>query len=147
MTELYEKSIKTLELPTVLELLSAEAVSTPAKERVLTLRPADSEYEVRRRLGETTAAKAMMVLKGSPAFSGVKDVRSSLTRAGMGGMLNTRELLDIAGVLQAARTVRAYAGGDSCGRSDIDFLFSSLMANKFLEEKITSSITAEDDNK
>ena len=145
MTELYEKSIKTLELPTVLELLSAEAVSTPAKERVLTLRPADSEYEVRRRLGETTAAKAMMVLKGSPAFSGVKDVRSSLTRAGMGGMLNTRELLDIAGVLQAARTVRAYAGGDSCGRSDIDFLFSSLMANKFLEEKITSSITAEDE--
>jgi DNA mismatch repair protein MutS2 len=29
----------------------------------------------------------------------------------MGGMLNTRELLDIAGVLRAARTVRAYADG------------------------------------
>ncbi len=145
MTQLYEKSIKTLELPAVLELLSKEAVSLPAKEAVLSLRPSDSEYEVKRRLGETSAAKAMMVLKGSPSFSGVRDVRSSLSRAGIGGMLNTRELLDIAGVLQSARTVRAYAGGESCGRSDIDFLFSSLMANKYLEERITGSIIGEDE--
>ena len=145
MTELFEKSVKTLELPAVLELLASEAVSMPAKEIVLTVRPSLSEYEVKRRLGETTAAKSMMVLKGSPSFSGVRDVRSSLSRANIGGMLNTRELLDIAGVLQSARTVRAYAGGDSCGRSDIDFLFSSLMANKYLEEKITSSIIGEDE--
>ncbi|NCB73729.1 MAG: endonuclease MutS2 [Clostridia bacterium] len=145
MTQLYEKSIKTLELPAVLELLSKEAVSLPAKEAVLYLRPADSEYEVKRRLGETSAAKAMMVLKGSPSFGGVRDVRSSLSRAGIGGMLNTRELLDIAGVLQSARTVRAYAGGESCGRSDIDFLFSSLMANKYLEERITGSIIGEEE--
>ena len=145
MTELYEKSVKTLELPAVLQLLSHEAVSLPAKDAVLSLRPSDSEYEVKRRLGETSAAKAMMVLKGSPTFGGLRDVRSSLSRANIGGMLNTRELLDIAGVLQAARTVRAYAGGESCGRSDIDFLFSSLMANKYLEEKITSSIIGEDE--
>ncbi len=145
MTELYEKSVRTLELPAVLELLSNEAVSAPAKERVLSLRPSDSEYEVKRRLGETSAAKAMMVLKGSPSFGGVKDVRSSLSRANIGGMLNTRELMDIAGVLQSARTVRAYAGGESCGRSDIDFLFSSLMANKYLEEKITTCIVGEDE--
>ncbi|MEG1189992.1 MAG: endonuclease MutS2 [Oscillospiraceae bacterium] len=145
MTELYEKSIKTLELPAVLALLSGEASSAPAKEKTLLLRPSDSVYEVRRLLGETTAAKTMMVLKGSPSFSGVRDVRSSLSRADMGGLLNTRELLDIAGVLQTARTVRAYAGGDSCGRSDIDFLFSSLMANKFLEEKITGAIIGEDE--
>lgn len=145
MTELYEKSIKTLELPVVLEMLSAEAVSLPAKEKTLLLRPSDVEYEVKRRLGETTAAKAMMVLRGSPGFGGVKDVRSSLSRANMGGVLNTRELLDIAGVLQSARTVRAYANGESCGRNDIDFLFSSLMSNKYLEEKITSSIVGEDE--
>ncbi|MEG1316042.1 MAG: hypothetical protein RSC86_01555 [Oscillospiraceae bacterium] len=145
MTELYEKSTKTLELPAVLELLAAEAVSAPAKEKALELRPSEIIYEVKRRLGETTAAKAMMVLKGSPSFGGVRDVRSSLTRAGIGGVLNTRELLDIAAVLQSARTVRAYAGGDSCGRNDIDFLFSSLMSNKYLEDKITSSITSEDE--
>lgn len=145
MTSLYEKSINTLELPTVLGMLSNEAVSAPAKEQVLALRPADSVYEVRRRLGETSAAKTMMVLKGSPSFSGVKDVRSSLNRAAIGGLLNTRELMDIAGVLAAARSVRAYASADSSGRSDIDFLFSSLMANKYLEERITGAIIAEDE--
>lgn len=145
MTDLYEKSLKTLELPAVLEMLAGEAVSEPAKESVLALRPAESEYEVKRRLGETSAAKAMMVLHPAPSFSGVRDVRSSLARADIGGMLNTRELLDIAGVLQTTRTVRSYADDARCGRSELDFLFSSLMPNKYLEEKITSCIISEDE--
>ena len=48
MTQLYEKSIKTLELPAVLDMLAAQAVSAPAKEKVATIRPADSAYEVSR---------------------------------------------------------------------------------------------------
>jgi DNA mismatch repair protein MutS2 len=55
-------------------------------------------------------------------------------------MLNTRELMDIAAVLRTARTVRAYNDGTGSDRTDIDFLFNALQANKFLEEKITGSI-------
>lgn len=143
--ELYEKSLNTLELPAVLALLAHEAVSRSAKDRAEALRPSDNKIEVKSRLGETTAAKAMMVVKGSPSFSGVKDVRSSLSRAQIGGMLNTRELLDIAAVLQSARAVRAYGSGDDCGHTQINYLFSSLMANKYLEDKITGSIAGEDE--
>ena len=143
--ELYEKSLQTLELPAVLELLAGEAVSAPAKEACLALRPSSYGQEVRRRLGQTSAAKAMMVLRGSPSFTAVKDVRNALARADMGGMLNTRELLDIAGVLQCARLAIAYGKGDRAGRSEIDYLFAALHANKYLEEKITTSITAEDE--
>ncbi|MGI6013858.1 MAG: endonuclease MutS2 [Oscillospiraceae bacterium] len=143
--ELFEKSLNTLELPAVLELLAREAVSNPAKEETLTLRPSADPYEVRRRLEETTAAKTMMVVKGSPGFSSVKDVRSALARADMGGMLNTRELLDIAGVLQTARSVRAYGCSDDGEKTAIQFLFHALRANKFLEEKITTSIVGEDE--
>ena len=142
--ELYEKSLSTLELPAVLEMLAAEAVSEPAKELCRGLFPADTEYEMRRRLGQTSCAREMMVLRGSPSFSGVKDVRGSLARADMGGMLNTRELLDIAGVLQCARLAASYAKGDG-GRTEINYLFNMLSANKYLEEKITSSITGEDE--
>ena len=39
MSELFEKSIRTLELPKVLRLLSEQAVSAEAKERCLRLRP------------------------------------------------------------------------------------------------------------
>jgi DNA mismatch repair protein MutS2 len=143
--DFYEKSIGVLELPAVLDMLAQEAVSAPAKESCLALPPSDDAREVRRRLGQTSAAKDMMTVKGSPSFSGVKDIRSALARADMGGMLNTRELLDIAGVLRAARTVRAYADGTGSSRTDIDFLFNALQANKFLEEKITGSVLGEDE--
>ncbi|MCR5576089.1 MAG: endonuclease MutS2 [Oscillospiraceae bacterium] len=141
----FEKSLTTLELPAVLRMLAAEAVSEPAKERARELTPSVNETEVRRRLEETSAAKAMMVVRGSPSFSGVKDVRASLARADLGGALNTRELLDIARVLQCARLVRGYLADDSVGKTSIDHLFSALHANRFLEEKITGSIVGEDE--
>ncbi len=141
----FEKSLITLELPAVLKLLAAEAVSEPAKELALELAPSTEEGEVRRRLEETTAAKNMMVVRGSPSFYGVKDVRASLARADLGGALNTRELLEIAHVLQCARLVRGYLADDSVGKTSIDCLFHALHANRFLEEKITGSIVGEDE--
>ena len=141
----FEKSLTTLELPAVLAMLAAEAVSEPARERARELSPSVNETEVRRRLEETSAAKTMMVVRGSPSFSGVKDVRASLARADLGGALNTRELLDIARVLQCARLVRGYLADDSVGKTPIDHLFSALHANRFLEEKITGSIVGEDE--
>ena len=142
--DLFEKSQQTLELPAVMELLAAEAVSEPAKELVRTLSPSIHAEEIRRRLAETTAAKDLMVYKGSPAFSGLRDIRGALARADMGGILNTRELLQIAGVLTAARAVRSY--GMSAEKSScLDSLFNTLQANRFLEDKIIASIPAEDE--
>ncbi len=142
---LYEKSLNILELPTVLQMLAEGAVSAGAKEDALKLRPALDRHEILRRQKETSAAKMMMTTKGAPSFSGVKDVGASLSRAGMGGMLNTRELLDIAGVLRSARTVQAYAADDKHGKTEIDYLFSSLRADRTLEERITNSIISEDE--
>ena len=140
-----EKSLVTLELPAVLEMLAQQAVGDTAKEAALSLSPSGDREEVKRRLDETTAAKTMMVVRGSPSFSGVKDVRPSLARADLGGALNTRELLDIARVLQCARLVRGYLADDTVGKTSIDHLFYALHANKFLEEKINNSITGEDE--
>ena len=141
----YEKSLNTLELPAVLQMLSAEAVSESAKASALELLPSDDKFEVKRRLEETSSAKTMMVVRGSPSFSGIKDIRPSLNRADLGGALNTRELLDIARVLQCARLVKAYVADDTVGKTSIDYLFYGLHANRFLEEKISSSIVGEDE--
>ena len=143
--DFYEKSLNTLELPAVLQMLAAEAVSDGAKEAALKLLPSDDKHEVKRRLDETSSAKTMMVVRGSPSFSGVKDVRASLSRADLGGSLNTLELLSIAKVLQCSRLVKAYIADDAVGKTTIDYLFSALHANRFLEEKITSSIVGEDE--
>lgn len=144
MPDLLEKSIQTLELPKVLELLANQAVTEEGKERALALRPVTDRDEVCRALAETTAAVQMTALRGSPALTGVKPVAASLQRADRGGALNPRELLDIAAVLRAARSAREYAGGGGA-KSCMDSLFSSLTANRFLEEKITGSIVNEDE--
>ena len=99
MSELFEKSIRVLELPRLLEMLERHAVSAEAKARARSLTPSDDFGEVNRLLDETDAARKMILLRGSPAFGGVRDVGESLSRAERGGMLNTRELLDIAGLL------------------------------------------------
>ena len=140
---LYEKSQAILELPAVLEMLAAEAVSDGAKAAARALTPVADRAEAERRQRETTDARDMMTLYAAPSFDGVKDIRDSLKRADAGGMLNTRELTDIAQVLRCARNAAAYASGDEKGAGSIGYLFSSLHANKYLEEKITNSIIGE----
>ena len=144
MSELFEKSIRVLELPRLLAMLERHAVSAEAKARVQRLAPADDYGEVSRLLDETDAARKMILLRGSPTFAGVKPVAEPLGRAERGGALNTRELLDIAGVLANARRVRDYYREDDEGTA-IDRMFLALHPNRFLEEKITSAILDENE--
>ncbi|MBQ9647126.1 MAG: endonuclease MutS2 [Oscillospiraceae bacterium] len=144
MSELLEKSIRVLELPRVLELLERHAVSAAAKERARTLTPSTDFDEVRRLLDETDAARGMIALKGSPSFGGVRPVSEALSRAARGGMLGTRELLDIAGLLTSARRAREYLSDDG-EPTAIDNMFRSLRPNRYLEEKISAAIVSEDE--
>ena len=144
MSDLFEKSIRTLELPRVLQLLSDQAVSAAAKDKALRIRPETEPEEVLRLLDQTDAARTMIGLRGSPSFSGVKPVAEALDRADRGGSLNTRELLTIAGLLTAARRAKEYFNDDAAEKTAIDHLFLSLHGNRFLEEKIKRCITDED---
>ena len=143
MSELFEKSMATLELPQVLALLADCAATLEGKERCLALRPLTDLDDVARAQEETSAAVKMLILRGSPGFSGVKPVSASLQRADMGGSLSTRELLDIASVLRCARVARDY--GDSEEKTVISHLFRSLTPNRFLEDSITNSILSEEE--
>ena len=144
MSDLFEKSIRTLELPAVLELLARHAVSDEAKARCLRLRPSTEAAAVEHLLDETDAAKVRVGLHGSPSFAGVKDVSRPLDRADHGGVLNTRELLDIAGVLTAARRVSDYDAERQGEATAIDRLFSALHVNRYLEDKIRGAILDEE---
>ena len=144
MSELFEKSIRTLELPRVLERLAEQAVSAEAKERALSLRPETETEEVLRAQDQTDAARDMIGLRGSPSFSGIRPVAEALDRADRGGALNTRELLTIAELLSCARRTREYFNDKSDEKTAIDHLFLSLHGNRFLEEKIKHAIVDED---
>ncbi len=144
MSDLFDKSIRTLELPRVLELLSEQAVSAEARQRALRLRPETEVEEVLRLLDQTDAARNLIGLRGSPSFSGVKPVAEALDRADRGGALNTRELLTIADLLTAARRAKEYFNDEAAEKTAIDHLFLSLHGNRFLEGKIKRAIPDED---
>ena len=144
MSDMFEKSIRTLELPQVLELLAQRAVSDAGKERCRRIMPTTDREDVLRLLDETDAAKARLGLHGSPPFSGVKDVGAALYRADQGGMLNTRELLDIASLLTASRRVAEYDAERQGEPTVIDHLFSALHSNRHLENRIRGAILDEE---
>ena len=144
MNTLFEKSIRTLELPTVLETLASLAVSDAAKEKCRTLAPVCDLEEAARLQEETQSARERLGLYGSPSFSGVKDVSRALNRADHGGVLNTRELLDVADLLTASRRVSEYDRDRQGEKTVLDHLFSALHTNKFLEDKIRGAILDEE---
>ena len=141
---LFEKSLRTIELPAVLQMLSEEAVCDRAKEACLELQPLTDIHEIRDLLAETGAAKKLMELGGSPSFGGVRDVTASVSRADMGGVLNTTELLSVASVLKTAARARAYRDGAQ-GETAVDALFYGLRPNPYLENRISSSIMGPDE--
>jgi len=144
MTERYEKSIRTLELPQVLELLAKKAVSPEAQERCRKMRPSGWLKDVQILQAETAAARSMMDRGNTPTFGGLKPVDAALQRADLGGALNPRELLDIAGVLRCARTAQSCMG-DGENSTCIDQMFRSLRANKTLEDRIFGAILSEEE--
>ena len=78
---LFEKSLVTIELPQVLEMLSAQAATAGGKERALKLTPSTDRYEVEGWLHETTAAKKMMEASRKPvSWRNLRRIRFGVPR-------------------------------------------------------------------
>ena len=128
MSELFEKSIRTLELPRVLELLAEQAVSAEAKARCRRLRPETEPEEVLRLLDQTDAARQMMGLRGSPSFSGVKPVAEALDRAD----LTPEQRALLTAPVEVTVTGGQTGEGEAMGLLSMLLPFASLMLLYFL---------------
>ncbi len=144
MSELYERSLRKLELDQVLDLLSQCAGSQGGKEACLRLYPNSDLEEVELMLQQTTAASELCTKKGNPIFGDVTDCSASLERADRGGSLQPKELLRIAGILRCARTIKGYVSEDD-KETVLDALFRALTPNKYLEDKIFGAILSEEE--
>ena len=144
MNELYEKSLHKLELDKVLCLLADQACSASGKEQCLKTQPLSDADEIRLLQKQTSAACRMITLKGSPGLAGVSDVGASVDRAVRGGCLSPEELLRVAGVLKCARQAKAYADGEGM-ENDLNVFFAQITPNKYLEERIFTSIVSKDE--
>lgn len=98
--------LNVLEYPQIMEQVAEEASSSLGKERVAALEPTADVDEVRRRLAATSEGMDLLRLLGDVSLGGVQDIRPSLRRAEVGGLLNTAELLEIAGTISAGRKLK-----------------------------------------
>ena len=144
MNRLGEKSLRTLEYFTVLDQLAAQTVSARGREMALALRPVTDREDAALYLGQTTDAKDMMVKNGSPTLGGIRDVTAALRRCEVGGVLNMRELLDVASLLQAARLMLAYFAEQE-EKTTLTPIYRRISGNRSLEEAITTSILSEEE--
>ena len=134
-----------LELPKILEMLSAFTSCEDARENALKLKPEHNLKMAEALLKQTDDAYMLMAKFGAPSFGGLKNVNNSLSRASAGGVLNMRELLDIAEVLRVIRSLSEWRSKNAGVASVLDNFFGALMPNKFLEQRITTAIISEEE--
>ena len=139
------RNYKTLELDKILEKLAAKTSLSDAKEMALCLEPQFELGRVELLLRQTDDAVALSGRFGAPSFGGASNCAGSLRRAEAGGCLTTGELLSIARTMHIIRTVKEWHGRCASVETALDGYFSGLIANKYLEERITGAILSEDE--
>lgn len=141
-----DRHLKALELDKVLERLAGYTACDDAREAALSLRPAKSEDEQCERMQLTFDAYTLEARHGTPSFGGMRNVAHQLRKAETGGTLSMGELLDIASLLRAVRSVAEWSQ-DAAELEDMSIsqYFTQLVPNKYFEELITSSILSEDE--
>ncbi len=141
-----ERYIKTLELDKILEKLATEASLEDSEAAAKKIIPDANEENVKSALDNTSDAYDFMSRYSAPSFGGAKNVSSQLRRAEASARLSIPELLDIAETLRVIRGVKQWR--DNCGGmkdTSLEPLFSALVPNKYIEEKITFAIKSEDE--
>ena len=138
------KTLSTLEYDKIISMLVDCAATDGAKARAASLIPSDDFDTVIERQRKTDDAKRLINTKGYPAFSAQDRVVSAVDRAYKGAILSPSELLEIAALLRSTRAVLDYGSQDRTFETSLDVVFTRLMPNRDLENRITRSIISED---
>lgn len=142
-----KKVYHTLEYDKILKQLAEYAFCEEAKEKCLSLEPVSDTTELSR-LQETTAdALSRLYKKSDISFSGVHNVSVFIKRLDIGGTLNTKELLSICSLLEAAKRASAYNRFDRTEQKNdsLSPLFSQIEPLTPLHEEIRRCVLGEDE--
>ncbi len=103
-----EKSMNVLEYNKILQMLSENAVSENAKQKLLELKPYLSEREVNARMKETTQARKILEHIGSAPLASMKDIKMLLELAEKGSMLIPEQLTQLELFINACRRMKVF---------------------------------------
>ena len=141
----FDKHAKSIEFDKVLERLADFTSCDDARYDATHLRPESNLDLARALLNQTVDAHMLLARFGGPSFGGLKNVNNALSRANAGSVLNTKELLDIGGVLRVIRTLSQWRASNAGVQTVLDPIFNALVPNKFLETAIFNAIISEEE--
>lgn len=139
------KNFKSLELDKILQKLAEQTSFEDARELALSIEPSTALFEANELIKETSDAHMLVGRFGAPAFGNIHNMTNALRRAEAGAVLTTLELLRIASLLRVIRSVVEWREKSSSIETCLDMRFNALSPNKFLENKISSTILSEEE--
>jgi DNA mismatch repair protein MutS2 len=142
-----EKTLRILEYDKIIRKLMGLTVSELGRELAESLVPEKDFRHVQNALKETTDGASYIARRGSPPMGGVHDIRTSLKRVEIGGVLGPGELMRIGDTLRACRNLKNYAS-ESAIKEEANLvgeLIASLGTNKRVEDRISLCIVSEEE--
>ncbi|MBO1514281.1 endonuclease MutS2 [Metabacillus bambusae] len=141
-----QKVFHVLEFEKVKVQLVKHASSSLGKEKAKALIPSSHYEEVITAQEQTDEASKVLRLKGNAPLGGLVDVRATVKRAKIGGLLSASELIEVAGTLYAGRNMKRFI--EKMVEEDIELHHLPQLAEKIvllidLEKSISQCI---DDN-
>ena len=146
MEHLTKKAFKTLEFDKILEQLASYTESETVKKRIAQIEPYAEISEARSAQKETTESLITMLKLGAPPVNlSVSAVTAAVKRAEQGGMLHTRELMDISRLFYVARRMKSYLGEASEECTVLHGIEEEIITAKTVEDRINSCIVSENE--
>ncbi len=138
------KHYDTLELNKVLSMLAELTCCEDAAIYAKNIEPSGDYSEVCFEMSKTDAAFTLSTRFGTPEFIKMDNPSGVLKRAQAGGALSLRELINVSRILRQARRLKSWY--DNCEEATpLSDMFSHLILNRDLEDKISSAIISEDE--
>lgn len=134
------KSLETIGYYNILEKLRECTSTEKAGERILEMQPILSETDLRKQLRDTTQARAMLELSGTPPIPSMEHVEEYLQKAVKGNMLMPEQLEEIGMFLSAVRRLKSYLQRGEEGRISLAFYNRNLIFPEELQEEIERCI-------
>lgn len=134
------KSLETIGYYHILEKLKECAATENAGNRIMEMVPILSETELRKQQRDTTQARAMIELAGTPPIPAMEHVEEYLQKAVRGDMLLPEQLEETGMFLSAVRRLKSYLLRGEEGRISLAYYNQNLAFPEDLQEEIERCI-------
>lgn len=135
-----QRVLSVLEFNKIVEQLKKYAETSLGKDKAGKLMPSADLEEVKKLQEETDEAAHILRLNHLIPFGGIRDIRESLKRSSIGGVLSALECLDIANTIYGGRQVKNFISGLEEELPILKNLAENLISLRELEQEIKRCI-------